>query len=211
MPILNLPSTATEGIQCEVHTSGAEHLADAFSEPSDWAQGSFKSCVSCIPKLRSAQTLVLNKCFYSIGDISQIYTDMILNKSTSRPRSLAYPNALNLMCKMEPPCSKPSDELDYEGQVWFEVPVSEHGNGTSETHTKTVAHKFLTDFGGPIAQCLENAKTGFTWDQSKDEVSYSDRYLTILAKRHPDHPERELAFVSFRRSLADEEDENESE
>jgi hypothetical protein len=213
MPSLEDNSVRNDDTQltCDIHTSEVGDLARAYPEPSDWLNGSLDltACRNSRLKLGSAATMVLDDCFDNIGEITELYSDKILNQSTLKPRVSVY--APVFKCKMEPPCRKPTSELEYEGQVWFEVPVSEQGNGTSETHTKTVAHRFLTDFQGPIAQSLENAKTGYTWDQSKDEVSYSDRYLTVLARRHANHPERELAFVSFRRNLADEEDENESE
>lgn len=185
-------------IRCEVHTSTVENLAKAYPEPSDWwwtgiAGGeTLEACDACTSKIEPARTLVLNNCFHSIGEITELYSDMILNQSTRKPRSLLRV----LKCKMERPCRKSSIKVDYDRQVCFEIPVSENGSGIADGWTKTVCQDFLTDFGGPIAQCLEDAKTGFTWDQSKDEVSYTDGILSIHAKRQG---EDDSALVSFRR------------
>lgn len=220
MPSLENDSLRDDGTQlsgtihCDVHTSTVDNLAKAYPEPSDWwwtgiaGGGTLEACDPCTSKIEPARILVLNNCFASIGEITELYSDMILNKSTLRPRSL--PRVLK--CKMERPCRKSSIKVDYDGQVCFEIPVSENGSGIADGWTKTVCHTFLTDFGGPIAQCLEDAKTGFIWDQSKDEVSNSDGILSIQAKRQG---EDDSALGSFRRCKpevgGDEEYQGESE
>jgi hypothetical protein len=210
MPVLDdHPANNDNGSQlssgtCDIHMSDVEHLAKSFPELSDWQDGPFKACTDCSYKLNSARTQVVQNCFKSFDEVSRIYSGMVVNESTLKPRA----GKSDLWLKLEQRCHEPSSDLDFEGQVWFEVPVSEHGSG-ADTLTKITFEKFLTDFDGPLAQCLRNAKEGFKWDKPKDEVSYADSYLIV----HPKWLNREYdsALVTFRRTQAVAKEEDDSD
>jgi hypothetical protein len=210
MPVLDDHSANNNSISqlsggtCDIHMSDVEHLAKSFPELSDWQEGSLRACTDCSYKLNAARTQARENCLKSLDEVSRIYSGMVVNKSTLKPRD----GKSDLWLKLEQRCHEPSSDLDFEGQVWFEVPVSEHGSG-ADTLTKITFEKFLTDFDGPLAQCLRNAKEGFKWDKPKDEVSYADSYLIV----HPKWLNREYdsALVTFRRTQAVAKEEDDSD
>jgi hypothetical protein len=81
------------------------------------------------------------------------------------------------------------------GQASLEVEVGGPSGANRVDYGPLFRRAFLTKFNGPIASSLEAAKTEFTWDQDNNEVSYSDVYLSVLAKKHT--AKSNVALVNF--------------